>query len=256
MQSSSNKASKDQPEKLAELRRLLQSRSPRPQSTGFAEAPSLTSLAGLVGSNRLIDCLAASPGSGCGLVALKLCLRACQDRGELVVVDRTGLFFPPAAIGWGVDARRLLLVTPSSEKEALAAVEIALRSHAVSAVWASLGSIDARAFRRLLLATEAGGAFCTLVRSGRHESQPSWGDVQLRVAAAAPTADCEAPLDVRVTQRRNRHGPARGETTLTIDWRTGQITELQRDTHVLGLTENARRMDSGLAGTTRTARSA
>lgn len=175
---------------------------------------------------RLVDLLAGAPGCGASLVGLWLAARACRQRGELVVIDGPCAFYPPTAIAWGVEARRLLWVRPASPKDALAATEIALRSPAVGAVWASLDRIDGRAFRRLLLAAEAGAAFGVLVRPARHEADPSWADVQLRLDPIPTPGDPDAPFSVRVTRRRNRHGPARGEATLTLDWRTGDIKDV------------------------------
>lgn len=82
----------------------------------------------------------------------------------MVVVDASATFHPPTAVAWGVDAERLLVVRTATKSETLAAVEIALRSPATAAVWASLGEIDRRAFQRLLLASEAGRSFGALVR--------------------------------------------------------------------------------------------
>lgn len=183
----------------------------------------------LIGGVRpkwLVDLLEVRPGSGASLVGLWLAAHAARRHGELVVIDPERTFYPPAAIIWGVDARRLLLLRPPSLREALAATEIALRSPAVSAVWASLGKIEGRAYRRMLLAAEAGNAFGVFVRDGRHEIDPSWADVQLCLEPIAAPGDPDAPLLVRATQRRNRHGPAGGEATLAVNWRTGDIYDV------------------------------
>ncbi|MGL4514144.1 MAG: ImuA family protein [Lacipirellulaceae bacterium] len=225
----------DRTKRLEQLRTLLrQEGRPRVATPGRAAASAWRQLVGDVGPRRLVDCLAGSPGSGAGLAGLWLCRQACERRGELVVVDSQGTFYPPAAIAWGVDARRLLVVRPTTPGDALAAVEQSLRSPAVGAVWASLGRLGGKEFRRLLLAAEAGEALGVLVRSARHEPDPSWGDVQLRFdplpaepleAGAPDEAINEAPFAVRVTRTRNRHGPAGGVATLAIDWRTGRIGE-------------------------------
>ncbi len=197
--------------------------------SGDAPSPPLSpfqSLFGGVRPKRLVDLLECRPGSGASVVGLWLAAQAAQRHGELVVIDPEGAFYPPAAIVWGVDAKRLLLVRPTSQRHALAATEIALRSPAVSAVWASLGKIDGRAYRRLLLAAEAGIAFGTLVRHGRHEIDPSWADAQFCLEPIAAPGDPDAPLLVRATLRRNRHGPAGGVATLSLNWRTGDIHDV------------------------------
>jgi hypothetical protein len=221
--------------RLKRLRGLIGDKPASPADDESPNAPTaFDELLGGVAPRRLVDLLAGAPGCGASLVGLWLASRACRQRGELVVIDGPGAFYPPTAIAWGVEARRLLWVRPTSPKDALAATEIALRSTAVGAVWASLDRIDGRAFRRLLLAAEAGAAFGVLVRPARHEPDPSWADVQLRLDPIPTPGDPDAPFSLRVTLRRNRHGPARGEATLTLDWRTGDINDSTRcDAHNL-----------------------
>ncbi|MEO1497339.1 MAG: hypothetical protein AAFV43_09330 [Planctomycetota bacterium] len=226
----------DREQKLRTLRELLRNQTPnQPRGVAPLQAEPTSEwrrLTGEIGPRRLIDCLAGSPGSGAGLVALWLCTQASRERGELVVIDRDGAFYPPTAIAWGVDARRLLVVRARSDADALAAAEIALRSPAASAVWAQLGRIDGRQFRRLLLATEAASAFGALVRTDRYVGDPSWADVQLRFDPVASQAGEEAPLVVRASQTRNRHGPAGGSVNFAIDWTTGTLCPMSSDTDV------------------------
>lgn len=221
------------PSEVDRERRLERLRTIVAQPPCSRETPGATpissTLQSLLGESKqrfLIDCLAAGAFSGAGLVALWLCRQACQQRGELVVIDHAGTFYPPSAAAWGVDARRLLVVSPSGHREALAAAELALRSPAVGAVWARLERIDGRSFRRLLLASEAGEALGTLIRSDRHEPDPSWGDVQLKFTPVASPSESEQPLLIRVTQTRNRRGRASGDAMLSIDWRTGKIEDI------------------------------
>lgn len=243
----------EQERQLSQLRAMIRHRSVTANFSSEKPANAWQRLTGEIGPRRLIDCLAATQGSGCGLVALQLCNLACQERGELVVIDGYGSFYPPAAIGWGIDAERLVVVAPSSAKDALAATEIALRSPAAGAVWASLDAIGSREFRRLLLATEAAEAFGVLVRSTKYASQPSWGDVQLRFDPVASDVENNKPFLVRVTQTRNRHGPAGGSATLSIDWQTGRIEPLTDDSYVPGTSKNTCHLDPGLASATRSA---
>lgn len=180
----------------------------------------------LVGKHRqkrLIDCLGTSLGSGAGLLGMFLCRQASEQSGELVVIDTQGKFFPPVAIAWGIDANRLLVVRPKTNREGIAATELALRSPAVSAVWATLDRINPKSSRRLLLAAESARALGVLIRSARYQSDPSWADVQLR---CEPTPTTDQQLDqrlMRVTQTRNRHGPLAGSAVVSMNWRTGSI---------------------------------
>jgi hypothetical protein len=241
-----------QAERLQRLRALIGVQSSPVAGTDRAQAGStFDELLGSVGPGRMVDLLAGTCGSGAPLIGLWLAARACRQRGELVVIDAAGEFYPPAAVAWGVESRRLLWVRPSSAKHALAATEIALRSPAVGAVWASLERIDGRAFRRLLLAAEAANAFGVLVRSARYEADPSWADVQLRIDPAAAPNEPDASLCVRVTRRRNRHGPAGGEATLNLDWRTGSIEDVTHRN--ANDTPNPLSVAAGLAGAAKSA---
>ncbi|MEQ8846834.1 hypothetical protein [Botrimarina sp.] len=220
------------PEKLRKLQRLreelgakgvLHTLSAPPE----APAASWRRLApGWPGPRLLLDLIEAEPGSGAALIGLWLCRLASGRRGQLVVIDPRGVFYPPCAIAWGADARRLLLVRPGDQHDAIAATECALRSRAVSAVWANVGRLDDRTSRRLVLAAEAGEAVGVLVRSRRHESEPSWADAQWRVEPApTPPGGVGDLRRVRLVQSHNRHGPAGQTADLQIDWRTGHIDD-------------------------------
>src|SRR5262245_53430526 len=60
----------------------------------------------------LVEWLAERPGCGAGTLGLLAAREACRAGGMLVVVDRAGMFYPPAAAGWGVDPARLIVVRP------------------------------------------------------------------------------------------------------------------------------------------------
>jgi hypothetical protein len=228
---------------LTQLRKLIAS-----DGVHFAKASNnafeLTS-AELTAPKTLVDILGEAPGSGAMQLGLWLANKALRARSELVVIDPVGEFYAPAAIAWGVDAKRLLIVRPRSAREALACTEIALRSPAVGAVCASLGRIDDRAYRRLLLAAEAGNALGVFVRSIRYEADPSWADVQLRADPVPSPGEHNAAFAVRVTRRRNRHGPAGGTGEVSMDWRTGDICNVTHsDANAI---TNALPMAAGLA---------
>lgn len=180
-------------------------------------------LVGNLRQKRLIDCLGTSLGSGAGLLGMFLCQQASEQSGELVVIDTQGTFFPPVAIAWGIEANRLLVVRPKTDREGIAATELALRSPAVSAVWATLERLDPKASRRLLLAAESARALGVLIRSARYQSDPSWADVQLRCEPVPTKEQKQDQRLMRVTQTRNRHGPLTGSAVVAMNWRTGSI---------------------------------
>jgi len=125
---------------------------------------------------------AGCAGSGTGTLALCAAREACADGRALVVVDRRRTFYPPAAIGWGFDLASLLILQPADDGAELWAIDQSLRCPGVGAVYAPCGTLDVRDFRRLQLAAEAGGTLGILLRPDRLRGQPTWADVQWRIA--------------------------------------------------------------------------
>ena len=76
------------------------------------------------------------------------------SRGELVWVLRRDDLYAPGLVGLGLPAERLIQVCASSEDEALAVMEDALRTPGVAAVIGEADEIDLVAGRRLQLACE------------------------------------------------------------------------------------------------------
>jgi hypothetical protein len=134
----------------------------------------------------LIEWLAELPGRGAATLSWLAAREACRVGGTLVVVDRQRTFYPPAAVAWGVDPRRLIVVRPRSLRDELWATVQALRSPAAAAVWAPIERLDDRAFRRLQLAAQRGRTLGLLLRPASARGQPSWADVRLWVGARQP----------------------------------------------------------------------
>jgi protein ImuA len=131
----------------------------------------------------LVEYLTPGVGSGAGTLALCAAREACEGGRALVVVDRRGTFYPPAAIVWGFDLSSLLVLQPADDAAELWAIDQALRCPGVGAVYAPCGALDVRDFRRLQLAAEAGCTLGILLRPSRLRGQPTWADVQWRVIA-------------------------------------------------------------------------
>jgi protein ImuA len=85
------------------------------------------------------------------------------------------------AAGWGIDLAKVLVLRPTSEADAVWALDQALRCRGVGAVWAACDRLDMRNFRRLQLAAECGGTVGLLIRPARLRGQPTWADVQWEV---------------------------------------------------------------------------
>lgn len=213
------------PTPLSELRALLSGFSTPSQSEGCATGWRRL-VSGWPGPRLLVDLVASERGSGAELLGLLMAIEA-RRRGQLVVVNTTGSFFPPSAAAWGTPSSRLLLVHPNDQRQALASVELCLRSPSVGAVWAQLDRIDGRAFRRLALAAEHGEALGVLVRPAVCEGEPTWADVQLRVEPR-PTPPEAGPISrrLRLTQLRNRRGPARGSADVVINGSAARIEDV------------------------------
>ncbi len=133
----------------------------------------------------LVEWLSRGEGDGTATLAFHAAATTCRGGGAVVVLDRTGEFYPLAAVAQGIDPARLIVVHPGNKADHAWALDQALRCPAVAAVVAwpeSLdGKLDGRTFRRLQLAVEQGGGLGLLIRPESVRSQPSWADVRLLV---------------------------------------------------------------------------
>jgi protein ImuA len=193
----------------------------------------------------LVEWLGDFGRSGAVTLGLLAAREACREGGVLVVLDRPQTFYPPAAAAWGIDLNRLIVVRPRNARDELWAAVQALRSPVVAAMWANIERLDARAFRRLQLAAEAGRTLGVLVRPITARGQPSWADVRLEVS---PLSVIRGPLhsnhgprttdNARLVQVRLTHchsGRSGAAVALEIDdvSRTVQPMSSTHDTHAL-----------------------
>jgi hypothetical protein len=272
-----NRASEHDPRErlLRQLRRQLDkpgARAAMPAEGAMwfsAGAPAIDRLlpGGGLQYGMLIEWLAELPGRGAATLSWLAAREACRVGGTLVVVDRQRTFYPPAAVAWGVDPRRLIVVRPRSLRDELWATVQALRSPAAAAVWAPIERLDDRAFRRLQLAAQAGRTLGLVLRPARARDQPSWADVRLwvgkfrisdfglRITSANPQSAIRNPQCfahsryVHVQVLRCHGGRPGNSTTLEIDdaayavrevnrgvpLRTGPAVPKSNDTHPLPL---------------------
>lgn len=183
----------------------------------------------------LVEWLAARPGCGAGTLGLVAAREACRAGGMLVVLDRAGMFYPPAAAGWGVDPARLIVVRPRNARDEIWAAVQSLRSPVVAAMWTMIDRLDSRNFRRLQLAAEAGRALGVLVRGASARGQPSWADVRLSASMEhgagstekrhAPRSLLPAPRRVQVSLLHLRGGRSGGSVCLEIDEAAHEVRE-------------------------------
>ena len=172
-------------------------------------------------------------GDGAATLAFRAAVEACRASGVIVVLDRSGEFYPPAAVRLGIEPARWVIVHPSSKSDHGWALDQALRCPAVAAViaWpdAPLGNrpserpsakkpngrLDSHTFRRLQLAVEQGGGVGMLIRPHAARRDPSWADVRLLVEPLADASPYGRSRRMRVEVLRCRGG--RGEQTVEVE---------------------------------------
>lgn len=157
-------------------------------STGWERFDELLPERGLC-RGTLVEWIGSGPGACAGTLALLVARRACADGGTLVVIDRPGRFFSPAAVALGIDPQQLVIVRPTSDQDEVWAYDQSLRCEAVSAVWGYTEHLPGRAFRRLQLSAEAGRSLALLVRPHTALQQPSWSHLRLLVEPLLDTGD-------------------------------------------------------------------
>jgi protein ImuA len=186
----------------------------------------------------LVEWLGRGQGDGAATLAFRAAAGAFRaaagrGRGAVVVLDRSGEFYPPAAVAQGIGPARLIVVHPANKADHNWALDQALRCPAVAAVvaWPDLldGKLDGRTFRRLQLAVEQGGGLGLLIRPESVRGQPSWADVRLLVEPLPSQSPYGWPRRLRVVLLRCRggghHVPMGGEQTVEV--------EIDHETHPL-----------------------
>ncbi len=196
----------------------------------------------------IVEWIAMNAGAAAGYLAWLVAAQALRrdtQGGVLVVIDRRDVFYPPAALAAGVPAERLVIVKPKRDQDAVWAIDQALRSPAVCAVWGELTRLDDRAARRLQLAAEQGPGLGLLTRPASAAREPSWAEVRWQVTGL-PHADlpnmkvhsrtfqehtrevmgAAGGRQLQVELSRCRGGRAGASCLLEIDDSTGQLREL------------------------------
>ena len=107
-----------------------------------------------------------APASGCGaeLLSLLAARQATVNGGALVIVDPLNRFYPPAAAAWGINLENTIVLRGSSLSSLFWAIDQALRSPAVAAVWGKIDQVSERWLRRFQLSAEQSGAMGMFVR--------------------------------------------------------------------------------------------
>lgn len=138
---------------------------------------------GRLAAGVLVELLGEQPGSGLWSVALALAAAACCDGRGLLLVDVQRQFYPPAAVVWGLDLQRMLVVRPATARAGLSALAEGLRCPALGLAVGWFEQISSTDSRRLQLAAESGGGVGVLLRPAAARRERSFARVRLRVAA-------------------------------------------------------------------------
>jgi protein ImuA len=173
----------------------------------------------------LVEWLFSREGDGTATLAFRTAasivraVAGASRGGAVVVLDRSGEFYPPAAVAQGIEPERLIVVHPGNKADHTWALDQALRCPAVVAVvaWpdALAEKLDGRTFRRLQLAVEQGGGLGLLIRPESVCCLPSWAGVRLLVESLPSNSPYGRPRQMRVTLLRCRGG--RGEQTINVE---------------------------------------
>ena len=177
----------------------------------------------------LVEWLSRGAGDGASTLAFRTAVGACRGGGAVVVLDRTGEFYPLAAVAQGMEPARLIVVHPGNKADHVWALDQALRCPAVAAVVAWPESrdekLDGRTFRRLQLAVEQGGGLGLLVRPESVHLQPSWAGVRLLVEPLPSRSPYGRPRRMRVVLLRCRGGCGGQVVEVEIDDETHRLSQ-------------------------------
>ena len=128
----------------------------------------------------IIEWLVEREGAGGATLAWQLMARSSGMDGVWAVVDHAGECYVPALPGWGIDHRRVMVLSPATLQETCWSIEQCLRCPGVSATWAWVDDrIPAAGSSPLADGSGSGGrgghvlstgSFAAATDLGRHES--------------------------------------------------------------------------------------
>jgi len=188
-------------------------------------SPAADLLTQLAQPGQLVEWLADGPGTGVDTLAVLTAREALNSDGTLVVVDRHGHFYPPAAMRLGIAPDRLVLVRVDTLADQTWALDQSLRCRGVAAVLGWPRRLDDRTYRRLQLAAEEGHTLGLLIRPAEAQSEPSFADARLLVT---PLPCAGSSRRLRIDVLRNRGGREHGSFLVEIDDETHRMSVVAR----------------------------
>ncbi len=232
--------------------------------------PALDAIApdGGLAAGTIHEWLALRPGSGAEILSLVATRYICCHGGALVVIDPGCCFYPPAAFRWGIDLDNTIVLRGCPPRDMAWAIDQALRSSSVAAVWGYLGAIHPRWLRRFQLSAEQSGSVGLFIRPAAVRQQPSWCAARWlcrgRGLPAVSSSPACLPIDrprrflsqagevrfvesvpyesassrdrrIEVNLLRARGGRAGMTVAVRIDFETGTVSGEQRNEQALSL---------------------
>lgn len=220
----------DQPAVLAALR----ARVARMESGGASRPETAVEVcAGMPGMARaaLHEVLATEPGCGAAFAAMML----GRTAGTVLWIGSARAewqAWPPGLAAWGLTPARLVLLRAERWRDALWAMEEALRCPAVGGAllvpgqgesWAERAPLDLTATRRLQLAAEAGGGLGLILRADAPELQgQTAAHTRWRVSPAEGLAGEDEPY-WQLELLRMRGGRPRDAVTVAWQAASGRL---------------------------------
>ncbi len=137
----------------------------------------------------LMELLSDAAGLGeLRLLTPALVMLSATENRWIAWVDPPFVPYAPALEAAGIDLGKLLLIRPEGEREAVWALEQALKTGACSAAlgWLPEAGLDFSTLRRLAIAARQGGAWATLFRPAHAARRASGAELRLRLSPLPP----------------------------------------------------------------------
>ncbi|MCH2182268.1 MAG: hypothetical protein MK108_09710 [Mariniblastus sp.] len=181
------------------------------------------------------------PGNSGEFLSLLVASRALSGGGALVIADPCRRFYPPAAALLGIELADLVVLRPERTMvphhsggsgfqcdDLFWAVDQALRSTAVAAVWGCFSGIHERWFRRFQLSAESSGCLGLFVRPAWTRRQPSWAETQWKIRTRPGPHDLPWRR-VSLKLLRCRTGRSGKTVSLNINTVTGSVQRARNE---------------------------
>lgn len=195
-------------------------------STGFDALDRLFANRGLA-RGTLTEWLGEAEGTGAAALALTVAAHLLREEGFLVVIDRAGEFYPPAAAHMGIPVERTIIVRPDTRLSELWAWEQSLRCSGVAVTLGWFDAMGDQIFRRLQIAAETGGGLGFLLRPADCRAGPSWAATRMCVKSLPANSELHSlGRRLQVSLARRQVGCCAGAIELELDDEACHVPEI------------------------------